>query len=65
MKILKALYETAKWALMPHCDHKAGVCIGGQGRRCKFVKDTKTIDKDGVKIQRTDYLINGEDNDHH
>ena len=63
MKLLKALYQTAKWALMPHCDHAAGICIGGQGKRCKFVKDTKTIEKDGVKIQRTNYLINGEDDD--
>jgi len=64
MKLLKALYETAKWALMPHCDHEAGLCIGtGQGRRCRFVKDTKTVEKDGVKIQRTNYLINGDDDD--
>ena len=64
MKLLKAIIETAKWAIMPHCDHEAGVCIGGQGRRCKFVKNTKTIKKDGVEVQRTDYLINGGDNDH-
>ena len=64
MKLLKALFDTAKWALMPHCDHEAGICIGGQGRRCKFVKDTKTIEKGGAKITRTDYLINGDYNDH-
>jgi len=61
MKLLKALYETAKWALMPHCDHKAGICIGGQGRKCKLIRGTKVIEKDGVKIHRTNYLIDGKE----
>jgi hypothetical protein len=47
MKLLKAIIDTAKWAIMPHCDHEAGVCIGGQGRECKF-----KINKNGVKIER-------------
>jgi len=57
MKIIKAILSAFSWGLMPHCDHDAGICIAGQGRKCKFVKDTKVIEKDGVKIQRTNYCI--------
>lgn len=64
INLIKAFFSTVHMALIPHCDHKSGVCIGGKGRECKFVKSTKRIKKDGVEIQRTDYLIEGEENDH-
>lgn len=47
MKILKAIWHTIKFASDPHCDHEAGICLGGQGRECKF-----KINKNGVKIER-------------
>lgn len=47
MKILKALWETFKWALSPTCDPEAGVHVCGQGRKCKHI-----IKKDGVEIER-------------
>ena len=47
MKILKALWETFKWALAPTCDPEAGVHVCGQGRKC-----TNIIKKDGVEIER-------------
>ena len=57
MKLLKAIFSTFKWALMPTCNHPAGICIAGQGRKCKILKDTEVVKKEGVEIQRTNYKI--------
>lgn len=36
MKLIKAIWETFKWFLCPTCDHDAGICLGGQGKKCKL-----------------------------
>lgn len=50
MKFIKAILETLGWFISPTCDHDAGICISGQGRSCKIIKNKK-----GIEIEEKNY----------
>lgn len=45
MKLIKAIISAISWFLCPTCDHEAGVCVAGQGKKCKHKEDENGIER--------------------